>query len=296
MANLRDLRKRRKGAANTKKITRTMELVSSAKLKKAQDAAAASRPYADGLRQLMAELSVASGGVSHPLMAQRQVKTVRILLACSDRGLAGAFNANLVALALKRAAEHRALGRTVEFIALSKKAASTLRFNGLTPTAAHSGIIGATKYLQAEPLADDAIHRFLAKQVDLVEVVYSRFISAARQVPDSLILLPAGGAAGKAATKSDAPAMNVRRPQYEFIPDAEDLLSALVPQVIKTALFSALLQTSAAEHAARRIAMKNASDAATDMVKVLGGAYNRGRQSKITQEIAEITGAVEAMA
>ena len=295
MANLRDLRKRRKGAANTKKITRTMELVSSAKLKKAQDAAAASRPYAEGLRQLMAELAAASGGVSHPLMAKRTVKTVRILLACSDRGLAGAFNANLAAMALKRAAEHRAQGRVVEFVALSKKAASTLRFNGMTPVGAHSGIIGATKYAQAEPLADDAIHRFMSKQVDIVEVVYSRFISAARQVPDTLVLLPAGGetAVGGVGKVVAAPGP---KPDYEFIPDADDLLKALVPQVVKTALFSALLQTSAAEHAARRVAMKNASDAASDMVKVLGGAYNRGRQSKITQEIAEITGAVEAMA
>lgn len=292
MANLRDLRKRRKGAANTKKITRTMELVSSAKLKKAQDAAAASRPYAEGLSQLVAELSAASGGVSHPLMAKRTVKTVRILLACSDRGLAGAFNANLVAMALKRAAEHRAKGRTVEFVALSKKAASTLRFNGITPISAYSGIIGATKYAQAEPHADEAIDRFLGKKVDLIEVVYARFISAARQVPDTLVLLPAGGD----DIKPSATAVSGPRPQYEFIPDAEDLLSALVPQVVKTALFSALLQTSAAEHAARRIAMKNASDAASDMVKILGGAYNRGRQSKITQEIAEITGAVEAMA
>jgi F-type H+-transporting ATPase subunit gamma len=294
MANLRDLRKRRKGAANTKKITRTMELVSSAKLKKAQDAAAASRPYAEGLRQLVAELSSASGGVSHPLMAKRTIKTVRIMLACSDRGLAGAFNANLVGLALQRAAEHRKQGRTVEFVALSKKGASTLRFNGVTPVTAYSGIVGATKYAQAEPIADDAIQRFLGKQVDHVEVVYSRFISAARQVPDALTLLPAGGSDGKDA-KADKPATG-NRPDYEFIPDAEELLAALVPQMVKTAFFSALLQTSAAEHAARRVAMKNASDAASDMVKILGGAYNRGRQSKITQEIAEITGAVEAMA
>jgi F-type H+-transporting ATPase subunit gamma len=296
MANLRDLRKRRKGAANTKKITRTMELVSSAKLKKAQDAAAASRPYAEGLRQLMSELAAAAGGVSHPLMAKRAPKVVRILLACSDRGLAGAFNANLAALALKRAAEHRAKGYTVEFVALSKKAASTLRFNGMTPVSAHSGIIGATKYAQAEPLADDAIQRFLDKKVDVVEVVYSRFISAARQVPDLLMLLPAGGDAAAPAATPVATTVAGHKPQYEFIPDAEDLLTALVPQVIKTALFSAMLQTSAAEHAARRVAMKNATDAANDMVKALGGAYNRGRQAKITQEIAEITGAVEAMA
>lgn len=298
MANLRDLRKRRKGAANTKKITRTMELVSSAKLKKAQDAAAASRPYADGLRQLVSELSAAAGrGVSHPLMTQRPVKTVRIYLACSDRGLAGAFNANLVGLGLQRAKHYQAQGAKVEFVALSKKAASTLRFNGVTPVEAHSGMVGATKYAQAEPVAADAMAKFLGKQCDVVEVVYSRFISAVRQVPDTLTLLPAGGedlSVAKNAAKSAGKL--TASPVYEFIPEPEELLAALVPQMIKTALFSALLQTSAAEHAARRIAMKNASDAATDMVKILGGKYNRGRQSKITQEIAEITGAVEAMA
>ena len=122
MANLRDLRKRRKGAANTKKITRTMELVSSAKLKRAQDAATASRPYAEGLQGLVAELSVASGGVSHPLLQRRTVKKVLILVATSDRGLCGAYNANLVNTALRRRTEHQAAGRQVEFITLAKKA------------------------------------------------------------------------------------------------------------------------------------------------------------------------------
>ena len=288
MANLRDLRKRRKGAANTKKITRTMELVASAKLKKAQDAAAASRPYAEGLSTLVAELSAASGEVSHPLMAKRTVKTVRIYLACSDRGLAGAFNANLVSLALERGKHYQAQGAQVEYVALAKKGASSLRFLGITPIATYAGIIGATKYAQAEPIAATAMADFLGRKFDLAEIVYPRFISAARQTPEAQVLLPAGGAAKLAK--------NGPTPEYEFIPEPEELLGVLIPQVVKTALFSALLQTSAAEHAARRIAMKNAADAASDMVKTLGGIYNRGRQGKITQEIAEITGAVEAMA
>ena len=294
MANLRDLRKRRKGAANTKKITRTMELVSSAKLKKAQDAATASRPYAEGLAQLVTELSAASGGISHPLMAKRTPKVVRIYLACSDRGLAGAFNANLVGLALQRGTHWAAAGATVEYVALSKKGASTLRFNNIQPVASHAGVIGATKYAQAEPIADAAILDFGTRKIDVAEVVYARFISAARQAPDTLTLLPAGGL--QAAAKADAPKPTGSKPLYEFIPEPEDLLATLIPKVVKTTLFSAMLQTSAAEHAARRIAMKNAADAASDMVRTIGGLYNRGRQAKITQEIAEITGAVEAMA
>ncbi len=287
MANLRDLRKRRKGAANTKKITRTMELVSSAKLKKAQDAALASRPYAEGLAGMVAELSAASGGTSHPLMVARPVKKVLILVACSDRGLCGAFNANLVNLAIKRGNEHEAQGHSVAYVALAKKAGSTLNFVGRTPQKVHQGLIGATRYAQAETLASEVMTSFLAKDYDAVEVVYSRFISAARQTPDHLALLPAGGTV-KASKGPKA--------DYEFIPEPEELLASLIPQTVKTALFSAMLQTSAGEHAARRVAMKNATDAASDMVKIISGQYNRGRQGKITQEIAEITGAVEAMA
>ena len=290
MANLRDLRRRRKSVANTKKITRTMELVASAKMKKAQDAASASRPYADALRELVASLSAAaSSDEAHPLMARRAVKRVAILVCTSDRGLAGAFNANLVAKAVERAAEHRAQGRQVEFVALGKKAASTLAFSGNKPTAVHTGIMDRPKYVQAQRLADEAIAAFASGRADLVEVVYSRFVSAARQQADGLVLLPAGGAGeGKPAAKANGAVI--------FHPDAATLLAELIPQTVKTALFSALLQTSAGEHTARRAAMKNATDAASDMGRDLTIAYNRGRQGKITQEIAEIVGAVEAMA
>jgi len=291
MANLRDLRRRRKSIANTKKITRTMELVASAKLRKAQDAAAASRPYAEALNDLVGRLAGAAPDQLHALMVKRPVKTVAILVATSDRGLAGAFNANLVNKAIERADEHRAAGRSVEFIALGKKAASTLAFNGTPAAARHTGIMDAPKYPQAQKLAEEAMARFRAGGVDQIEVVYSRFVSAARQVPDHIVLLPAGGGAPAAAGAKPG-----RTVDFIFHPSAEELLAALIPQTVKTALFSALLQTSAGEHAARRAAMKNATDAANDMGKALATAYNRGRQGKITQEIAEIVGAVEAMA
>ncbi|MBA2479781.1 MAG: ATP synthase F1 subunit gamma [Planctomycetes bacterium] len=288
MANLRDIRKRRKSAANTRKITRTMELVASAKLKKAQDAAAASRPYAEGLRDLVSQLAPAGGKSSHPLMTARPAKKVMILVGTSDRGLAGAFNANLVNKAIARAKEHRAAGREVQFVALGKKGASTLSYFGFTPTATHQGLVGATKYPDAEKVANGVIEQFTSGQVDLVEVVYARFVSSARQIPDSYVMLPASGEESAEKKK--------RSFDYIYIPEPEDVLAAIIPLTIKTAFFSAMLQTSAAEHAARRVAMKNATDAAADMVKALSGAYNRSRQGKITQEIAEIVGAVEAMA
>ncbi len=173
---------------------------------------------------------------------------------------------------------------------MGKKAVSTLSFHDVQPIASFSGVVGSTKYQHAEKVAQPQIDDFLAGKVDLVEVVYARFVSAARQVPDHYVMLPVGAeSAGEAKTA-------VQRIDYYYIPEPDELMAAIIPLTAKTAVFSALLQTSAAEHAARRVAMKNATDAAGDLVKSITGAYNRGRQGKITQEIAEIVGAVEAMA
>jgi F-type H+-transporting ATPase subunit gamma len=292
MANLRDIRKRRKGAANTRKITRTMELVSSAKLKKAQDAANASYPFARTVYQLLHALSDAiSSGDRHPLMKERPVKRVAIYLMASDRGLCGSFNANLVAKAIERAKHHRALGREVRFIALGKKGAGNLVFMGEAVHATHTGIVGNAQCFDAvEKLAEESISGFLAGDVDLVEVVFARFISAGKQEQRAVTILPAGGGDGHAEAAKGP------KPDYIFNEEPEVLFSVLVPRAVKAEFYAYALQTTAAEHAARRVAMKNASDAAADMVKSLNLVYNRGRQGKITQEIAEITGAVEAMA
>lgn len=291
MANLRDIRKRRRSAASTRKITRTMELVASSKLLKAQQAATASRPFAEGLREMLGGIRAAVGDeLRHPLLAARPVKRVLVMVAASDRGLCGAFNINLVARALERRAHHAKSGATCDFIALSKKAAAALLFNDVEPSAKHTGLVGQPRWAKVEPVAQGAIDGFLGGRYDLVEVVYARFISAARQFPDHLTLLPAGAGDLQATPAPGA------RPQYEFLPDPKTLMDDLIPRTVKAALYSALLQTSAAEHVARRIAMKNATDAAGDMVRILTGTYNRGRQAKITQEIAEIVGAVEAMA
>ncbi len=297
MANLKDIRKRRKGAQNTKKITRTMELVASAKFRKAQDAAVAARPYAEELQALIQRIVERSGkNLSHPLMKARPVKTVLIAVATSDRGLAGAFNTNLVNTALRLAKEQEALGRKVRFISLGKKAASGIAFAGYPVEASHSKLVGgALKFGQMEKLANGLIKEFIDGNVDLVYVVFSRFLTQTRQEPAATAMLPAG-VASKPTTTDAKPANAAPQGDFIYEPEPEELFAALIPQMVRFFLFSALLQTTASEHAARRIAMKNATDAATDMIKALTTAYNRGRQGKITQEIAEITGAVEAMA
>lgn len=287
MANARDLRKRRKSAQNTRKITKTMELVASAKLKKAQQAAEASRPYAEGLSNLVAQLSADAEGTAHPLMARRSPKTVALLLACSDRGLCGAFNSNLIRKAIERYKEHVAAGRTVEVVCLGKKAVSTLRFAKITVAGSHNRLMDAPKYAASTAVIQPYMDRFAAGQVDLVEVVYSRYLSAVRQVPDCIGVLPAGGTAKSAGHSKGV--------DYMYHPGAAQILEKLIPETVKTAFYSTLLQTAAGEHAARRMAMKNATDAAGDLIKGLTRDYNRARQGKITQEIAEIVGAVEAM-
>jgi len=291
MANLRDIRRRRKSVANTKKITKTMELVASAKLKKAQAAAAASRPYFEALHEMIGDLVAAkSGGVEHPLLVKRPAKVVTIFVCCSDRGLCGAFNGNLISLAMQRAEEHKAQGREVRFVALSKKAASTLAFNGMPAKQVISGLMDAPKYDKARTIAEEAMKAFMRSETDLIEIVYSRFFTATRQAPAHVVMLPVG------ADYKPRAGGGAQAAEFAYHPDPVQLLAAIVPQLVKTMLFSAMLQTSSGEHAARRIAMKNATDAAGDMAKALATVYNRGRQGKITQEIAEIVGAVEAMA
>jgi F-type H+-transporting ATPase subunit gamma len=296
MANLKDIRKRRKGVTNTKKITRTMELVASAKFRKAQDAAMAARPYAEELRNLIMRIAERSGKtLTHPLLKQRStVKTVLIAVATSDRGLCGAFNANLVNVALKLAKEQEALGRKVRFVALAKKAASGLAFAGYEVEASHTKLIGGSlKFGQMERMANALIKDFTDGKCDLVYVVFSRFLTQSRQEPTAAPMLPAAFAAEKLDEKIGHKEL---KGDFIYEPEAEDLFAALIPQMVRFYIYSTLLQTTASEHAARRIAMKNATDAASDMIKALTTAYNRGRQGKITQEIAEITGAVEAMA
>lgn len=291
MANLRDLRKRRRAAANTRKITRTMELVASAKLKRAQDAAHASYPFARTVYELLEALGSAMDQVDkHPLMRERPVRTVTIYLMASDRGLCGSFNNNLVAKAQERAAEHRARGRSVRFVALGKKGAAVLHFMGEAVHALHTGVVGAPNYPACERIARQAMDDFLSGASDLTEVVFARFLSAGRQELRVRTLLPAGGDG-----EPDAPRSGLR-PDYIFNEEPELLFDTLIPRAICAQLYAYALQTTAAEHAARRLAMKNATDAADKMVRLLTTKYNRGRQGKITQEIAEIVGAVEAMA
>ena len=289
MANAQELRKRRKTIANTRKITRTMELVASSKARKAQDAASASRPYSEALAKLVRDCSASEGAAGHPLLAEREVKKVVVLVATSDRGLCGAFNANVLRHAIDVIKAHKEAGREVEVHSLGKKAYSTLKYFGFEPDKGWSGIIDAPRYNQALEVIEPIMERFVAGDVDRVEVLYPRFVNVAKQVPTTAVLLPASG------EDSEEAAAEADKSDYLYSPSPVEMLETLIPQTVRTNLYSILLQTSAGEHNARRVAMKNATDAASDILKTINRTYNRVRQGKITQEIAEIVGAVEAM-
>jgi len=297
MANTKALVKRRKSVRNTRKITKTMEMVSTAKLAKAQNAALAARPYARKLQQVIGDLAAASADIKHPLLeAHDPVKKAVIVVMTSDRGLCGGFNSNILREAINLNKELVARGLEVERIVHGKKGVGVLRFQQLPAHKQYVGVSDKPNYQRAEEIADSLIERYGRREIDEAYVVFSNFISMASQKPRVEKILPLSSLAGssgggaKAGGKPRAEGLG-----YLFHPDPKTILTQVLPLVVKMSVFTAMLDNTAGEHAARRLAMKNATEAADEMIKMLSRAYNRARQSKITQEIAEIVGGAESL-
>ncbi|HEY3324741.1 MAG TPA: ATP synthase F1 subunit gamma [Planctomycetota bacterium] len=304
MANTRVLVRRRKSVRNTRKITKTMEKISTAKLAKAQAAALAARPYASKLREIVGQVAAASTEIQHPLLQKRaQPRKALIIVLTSDRGLCGAFNANVIRAAKTLIAELKAKGRELEFIAQGKKGIGALKYMGLPIAERLVGVSDKPSYARAEAMADKLIERYCRADLDEVYVVYSSFRGAGSQAPKAEIVLPLAGLKGdEAAEKLGPQPGGALKPKsatgagYLFHPDPQTILAQVLPLVVKMSLFTAMLENTASEHAARRVAMKNATDSADEMIKYLTRVYNRARQGKITQEIAEIVGGANALA
>jgi F-type H+-transporting ATPase subunit gamma len=306
MAKTRELKRRIKSVQSTKKITRTMEMVSTSKLKRAQDRVISARPYAQAL-------AAAIGDLLTPELAERYAllrtplppekggpKAAAVLLVTSNRGLAGAFNANLIKMAAARCRELEAKGYQAELYLLGKKgikffqharrkAALTRMDIGDRPTAAH-----------ALEIVTPLIAAYEAGTLASLDVVYANFRSALSTPPATLRVLPieaVGQAAGKAHL-SHPPAPAKVRPSANYIlkPDADAILTQLLPLYVKNQVYRALVETAASEHGARRTAMKNATDNADEMLGILTRTFNRARQAQITQEISEIVGGASSLA
>ncbi|MCY3020403.1 MAG: ATP synthase F1 subunit gamma [Planctomycetota bacterium] len=299
MANTRVLLRRRKSIRNTRKITKTMEKVATAKLAKAQNAAVAARPYTGKLKEIIGQVAGASVEIKHPLLEEHpEPKKAVVIVLTSDRGLCGAFNANVVKEARGVIGELKAKGRELEYIVQGKKGIGAFKYLNLPIAERLVGISDKPAYARAEAIADRLMAAYERHELDEVYLVYAAFKGAVSQVPKHEMVLPLRGLQGNGGESTAGPARSgtprAAGAGYLFHPDPQTILAQVLPLVVKMAIFTAMLENAASEQAARRVAMKNATDNADEIIKLLTRSYNRARQGKITQEIAEIVGGANA--
>ncbi|RCS41236.1 ATP synthase F1 subunit gamma [Bremerella cremea] len=297
MANPRTLDKRRKSVRNIKKITRTMELIATARFKQAMDRASAATAFTQRITQLVKDLTATDLEFQHPLLEKRESKKKAVLLVLtSNRGLCGGYNGNICRASFPRLKELREEYGEVELWISGKKGISIFRIQRkLSPTKAFFNFEDKPRYEEVETIAVDLLDAFQGKQIDRLDVAYMKFVSTSRQQPAVETLLPLSGLEGAAETGApqEEPATGS---MYEFIPSAESILEEVVPTSFKVKLFKCFLDAAVCEQIARRVAMKAATENANDLIKFLSREYNRARQSRITNEIMEIIGGVEALA
>ena len=289
MANRRVLVKRRKAVRNIRKITRTMQLIATARFQAAFNRATASKPYTEKLAELVADLARAGDGLDHPLLKTLNAAAPEaVLVLTSSRGLCGGYNANVMRTAQGFLSECQAASRPTELQVFGKKGVAYFKFIR-QPMARSSSEIGeAPRFEQIEPVANELIARFLSGQLSAVHVAYMRFLSVGRQRPEVIQLLPlVPTATGEAKAKTV---------DYEFVPEPTALLDALLPATARARLFQAFLDAAVSEQIARMVAMKAASEASEEMIKTLTRQYNRARQTQITMELLDIVGGANALA
>ncbi len=291
MANLRDIKKRITSVESTRQITRTMEMVSTAKIKRAQERIEAARPYALAMMELLGNVTCNANGLNHPLLAVREERRRAVVIAVvSDRGLAGAFNSNILRMTEEYLAELRNSGVEAGVITVGRKAAQYFTYRGLTPLAAYRDISDKPSFEDAKSIASHLIGAYTDARIDEAVIIFNRFVNVAEQSPERHQLLPVPTASlDQAAASADVAA------EYSFEPSAESVLGALLPTYVEALVFRALMESAAAEHGARRKAMKSATDNASEMITNLTRSYNRARQAAITTEISEIIGGAAAL-
>ena len=301
MAKARAIVKRRKAVRNIKKITRTMQMIATAKFQKSLKRAVGTKPYTLKVRELVRELAASVGNVKHPLLRrpgdEDRTNRIAVLVLTSNRGLAGAYNGNVLRTSAAFMRQQESAGKTVDLYIVGKKGFSYFNFQK-RPIKQRLDAIDAPRYAEVERIAQDFIDQFTSGQVDAVYVGYMNFISTGVQKPDVMTLLPLAGVDGSDSAKpaeGSTPSGYHAETIYDFSPAPQVLLDELLPLTVKAALFQAFLDATTSEHVARMVAMKSATDNADKMVKSLTLQYNRARQSQITTELSEIMGGVEAM-
>jgi F-type H+-transporting ATPase subunit gamma len=296
MASVQDIKRRIRSVTNTRKITRAMELVAAAKLRRAQARIEAMRPYADTMRELIAGVGRAATSVRGlPLLQQREdVGTFAIVPLTGDRGLAGAFNAQILRRAFALERDLRGEGKEVRWVAVGKKGRSTLAFRRYELSGEYLGFTDQPAYSDAQAIAHRVAELFVEGEVDRVVLVYNRFESALSQKVTEQEILPI--AADILETDEQERAADALRGDFIFEPEPEQILERLLPVYVETQVYRALLESTASEQGARMTAMRNASKNAEELIDRLTLDMNRARQAEITQEILEVVGGAEALA
>jgi F-type H+-transporting ATPase subunit gamma len=290
MANLRSLVRRRKAIRNIRKITKTMELIATARFKKALDRATEAEAYTKKIAELAADLSRNAGEVSHPLLAARPtVRKALVLVVTSNRGLAGGYNGGILREAQGALRRLKDQGTPFDLEVSGKRGQAYFKFQGVPRTAEYTQFEDKPTFEQVDAVASRYVDLFVSGQVDQVLVAYQKFVSVARQQPVVETLLPLSSV-GAETTKPAGPTAD-----YEFLPDAAGILNELVPVAFKVRLFKCFLDAAVGEQIARRVAMKNATENAGDLIKEVSRVYNRTRQANITKEISELIAGSEAL-
>jgi F-type H+-transporting ATPase subunit gamma len=303
-ASQRDVRNRISSVKNIQTITRAMEMVAAARLRRAEQRIEALRPYAGAIRRMTREASEAAGNVPRlPILAEHEsVNNVGLLLIAGDRGLAGAFNSQIVRAGVAAGREHEASGSTAVYYASGRRPASSLSFRGLEPAQSFIGFSDRPAYADARGIAERLMAAYIDGEVDRVDIFYNGYVSPISQVVRRETLLPLQQATLFSDAEEDAEQASGSEgttPQHralvEYEPDPEEILARLVPDYVEISIYRALLESTASEHGARMTAMRNASENAGELIEDLTLQMNRARQAAITQEIMEVVAGAEAL-
>ncbi|MDJ0522452.1 MAG: ATP synthase F1 subunit gamma [Planctomycetota bacterium] len=289
MAKPRAILARTQSVKNIAKITKTMQMIATAKFKRAHDRAVAARPYTDKLTRLIGKLAEAAGAeFQHPLLEKREPKKVVLLAVSSNRGLCGGYNSNVTKAVRTAHAELGDRGLDLELIASGKRVAAMLKYKDIVPDVVHTHIEDKPTFAEVDELATPWVERYERGEIDELHVAYTKFVSAARQTAVVEQVLPLEPPAAEVETGGF-------QQNYVFHPSAEEILSDLLPRSVRLQLFQAFLDAAVSEQTARMVAMKSATDNALEMIRDLTMLYNRSRQTQITTELSEIIGGAAAI-
>jgi F-type H+-transporting ATPase subunit gamma len=291
MAKTRALVKRRKAIQNIRKVTRTMELISTSRFQRANRRALEAEAFTRKIAELAADLSASAVEVTHPLLVKREpIKNTLLLVLSANRGLCGGYNASIIREATARIRQVKADGETLHLELSGKRAIAHFRFQRIPAETTYTHFEDKPTFEQVDVLANRYIQAYTTGTLDRVEVAYMKYLSASRQTPVVETLLPLSALPGPGHTEA-AP----KPVEYEFLPDAQGILEEILPVSFKVRLFKCFLDAAVSEQLARRVAMKAATENAQDIIKKLTTQYNRARQAQITKEIAEVIGGAEAL-